>query len=314
MENSFCLIKNKNRLWTLFKTCFLISACTFGGGMVIISLLQKKFVEELGWIDQNEVMDLTAIAQSCPGVMSVNTSIMIGYRICGPLGAVITALGTVMPPMIILSLISLFYTQFRSNPAVSVILKGMQAGVAAVMMNVSITMTSGVITGASILTWIMLIGAAAAVLILDADIISIAKMTPGPLGINIASFVGTRTAGVAGTLIATLSYILPALVIVLILSWFYDRYRSLEGVQGVLSGLRPAVVAMIIAAAVQLVGTAWWDGLSHLALENTNWTAVVLSLVLLILLQKKKLGPIQAILASGAVGGAVYWFLPQLLP
>ena len=146
------------------------------------------------------------------------------------------------------------------------------------------------------------------------DIISIAEMTPGPLGTNIASFVGTRTAGVAGTLIATLSYILPALVIVLILSWFYDRYRSLEGVQGVLSGLRPAVVAMIIAAAVQLVGTAWWDGLSHLALENTNWTAVVLSLVLLILLQKKKLGPIQAILASGAVGGAVYWFLPQLLP
>ena len=146
------------------------------------------------------------------------------------------------------------------------------------------------------------------------DIISIAEMTPGPLGINIASFVGTRTAGVAGTLIATLSYILPALVIVLILSWFYDRYRSLEGVQGVLSGLLPAVVAMIIAAAVQLVGTAWWDGLSHLALENTNWTAVVLSLVLLILLQKKKLGPIQAILASGAAGGAVYWFLPQLLP
>ena len=146
------------------------------------------------------------------------------------------------------------------------------------------------------------------------DIISIAEMTPGPLGINIASFVGTRTAGVAGTLIATLSYILPALVIVLILSWFYDRYRSLEGVQGVLSGLRPAVVAMIIAAAVQLVSTAWWDGLSHLALENTNWTAVVLSLVLLILLQKKKLGPIQAILASGAAGGAVYWFLPQLLP
>ena len=141
--------------------------------MVIISLLQKKFVEELGWIDQNEVMDLTAIAQSCPGVMSVNTSIMIGYRICGPLGAVITALGTVMPPMIILSLISLFYAQFRSNPAVSVILKGMQAGVAAVMMNVSVTMTSGVITGASIFTWIMLIGAAAAVLILDADIIAV---------------------------------------------------------------------------------------------------------------------------------------------
>ena len=63
-------------LWILFKTCFVISACTFGGGMVIISMLQKKFVEELKWIGQEEVMDLVAIAQSCPGVMAVNTSII----------------------------------------------------------------------------------------------------------------------------------------------------------------------------------------------------------------------------------------------
>lgn len=171
METSVKLVKNTNRLWTLFKTCFMISACTFGGGMVIISLLQKKFVEELGWVDQNEVMDLTAIAQSCPGVMSVNTSIMIGYRVCGPLGAVFTAVGTVLPPMIILSVISVFYTQFRSNPVVSVVLQGMQAGVAAVMMNVSVTMTENVISGASLFTWIMLIAAVAAVLLFDADII-----------------------------------------------------------------------------------------------------------------------------------------------
>ena len=173
MENSFCLIKNKNRLWTLFKTCFLISACTFGGGMVIISLLQKKFVEELGWIDQNEVMDLTAIAQSCPGVMSVNTSIMIGYRICGPLGAVITALGTVMPPMIILSLISLFYTQFRSNPAVSVILKGMQAGVAAVICDVVLSMGAGVVKGKKVLPCLIMAGAFIAAYFLDVSVILI---------------------------------------------------------------------------------------------------------------------------------------------
>ena len=171
MESSIKLVKNKNRLWTLFRTCFVISACTFGGGMVIISLLQKKFVEELGWIDQDEVMDLTAIAQSCPGVMAVNTSIMIGYRVCGPLGAVFTAVGTVLPPMIILSIISVFYVQFRSNPVVSVVLRGMQAGVAAVMMNVSVTMTKNVVSGASWLTWIMLAGAAAVVLILNVDII-----------------------------------------------------------------------------------------------------------------------------------------------
>ena len=76
-----------------------------------------------------------------------------------------------LPPMIILSVISLFYTQFRSNPVVSVVLRGMQAGVAAVMLNVSVTMTQSVVTGASRLTWIMLIAAAVAVLVFDADII-----------------------------------------------------------------------------------------------------------------------------------------------
>lgn len=141
------------------------------------------------------------------------------------------------------------------------------------------------------------------------DIISIAEMTPGPLGINIASFVGTRTAGIPGTLTATFSYILPAMVIVLILSWFYDKYRSLEGVQGVLKGLRPAVVAMIIAAAVRLAGTAWWNGPSEISLAGTNWTALLLSLVLFLLLQKKKLGPIKAILSSGIIGGLLYWIL-----
>ena len=145
METSIRLVKNKGRLWTLFKTCFIISACTFGGGMVIISLLQKKFVEELGWIDQDEVMDLTAIAQSCPGVMAVNTSIMIGYRICGPLGAVITAVGTVLPPMIILSVISLFYTQFRSNRIIAIALQVMRAGVAAVIFDVVINLAKNVI-------------------------------------------------------------------------------------------------------------------------------------------------------------------------
>ena len=93
-------------LWILFKTCFVISACTFGGGMVIISMLQKKFVEELKWIGQEEVMDLVAIAQSCPGVMAVNTSIIIGYRIAGVAGSLITVGGTILPPMIILTIVS----------------------------------------------------------------------------------------------------------------------------------------------------------------------------------------------------------------
>ena len=141
--------------------------------MVIISLLQKKFVEELGWIDQDEVMDLTAIAQSCPGVMAVNTSIMIGYRICGPLGAVITAVGTVLPPMIILSVISLFYTQFRSNPVVSVVLRGMQAGVAAVICDVVVSMGWNVLKLRRVLPVIMLVGAFVASCFFDWNVVLI---------------------------------------------------------------------------------------------------------------------------------------------
>ena len=119
MENT---ISDKSRLWTLFKTCFIISACTFGGGMVIISMLQKKFVEELHWISQDEVMDLVAIAQSCPGVMAVNTSIIIGYHIAGVAGALLTVTGTILPPMIILTIVSMFYVQFRSNPVIALLL------------------------------------------------------------------------------------------------------------------------------------------------------------------------------------------------
>lgn len=138
------------------------------------------------------------------------------------------------------------------------------------------------------------------------DIISIAEMTPGPLGINIASFVGTKIAGIAGTLTATVAYVLPALVLMLLLACVYDSCRDLSGMQGVLKGLRPAVVAMILAAAVKLVGTAWWGGLSNISLQGTNWVAGFLTLGMLALLQKKKIGPVSAILGSGVIGAAVY--------
>lgn len=156
---------------TLFKETFIISATTFGGGAVIISMLQKAFVERLKWIDEDEMMDLIAIAQSCPGVMAVNSSIIIGYRIAGVPGALLTVLGTVTPPMIILTIISMFYVQFRSNRIVALVLKGMQAGVIAVLMSVSISMTSNVLKEKSILNYILLASACIAVIGFGVDVI-----------------------------------------------------------------------------------------------------------------------------------------------
>lgn len=138
------------------------------------------------------------------------------------------------------------------------------------------------------------------------DIISIAEMTPGPLGINIASFVGTRVAGIPGTLSATLAYVMPSLVIVMVLARFYYKYRNLDGVKGVLNGLHPAIVAMVLAAAIKIVGNAWWGGMDQVNLADSNWTAVILTLIFLFLLQKKKAGPVQSILFCGVIGAVIY--------
>src|SRR5450756_690699 len=101
--------KNLKFYWKLFTSTFSLSAFTFGGGFVIIPLMRKKFVNELHWIEEIEMLDMTAIAQSSPGAIAVNASILVGYRLAGVFGALVTVFGTVLPPLIILSVISLFY-------------------------------------------------------------------------------------------------------------------------------------------------------------------------------------------------------------
>lgn len=130
---------------TLFFSTLQISAFTFGGGFVIIPMLRSKFVNSLNWIEDDEMLDLIAIAQSTPGAIAVNASVLIGYRIAGIKGAITTIFGTVLPPLVILSVISVFYAAFRDNTVVGYVLKGMQAGVAAVIIDVVITMAHNVI-------------------------------------------------------------------------------------------------------------------------------------------------------------------------
>lgn len=117
-----------------------ISAFTFGGGFVIISLMKKKFVEDLKWLTEDEVLDLAAIAQSAPGALAVNASIIFGYRIKKLPGALISVLGTIIPPVVIISVISVFYEQFRENKIIALALQVMRAGVAAVIFDVVITL------------------------------------------------------------------------------------------------------------------------------------------------------------------------------
>ncbi len=129
----------------LFWETFSLSAFTFGGGFVIIPLMKKKMVDELHWLEEEEMLNLAAIAQSSPGAVAVNAAILVGYRLAGVPGALVSILGTVLPPLLILSVISFFYEAFRDNAVVGAVLKGMQAGIAAVICDVVINMSTKVV-------------------------------------------------------------------------------------------------------------------------------------------------------------------------
>ena len=159
--------KDYSKLWTLFKSMFVLSACTFGGGFVIVSLMKKRYVEELKWLDEDERLDVTAITQSCPGPLPVNASVIIGYRMAGVVGSLTAILGTIIPPMVIISIISLFYNQFRTNPYIATALQVMRAGVAAVIFDVVINLAGNVLKTKRILYIAMMVIAFVATYFLD---------------------------------------------------------------------------------------------------------------------------------------------------
>jgi chromate transporter len=163
----------------LFLSTLYLSTFTFGGGYVIVSLMRKKFVDDYHWIDEKEMMDLTAIAQSAPGSIAVNASILIGYRVAGIPGALLTILGTILPPLLILSVISLFYQAFERNTVVSAALKGMQAGVSAVIFDVVISMGTDVVKEKNLLSVLLMIGVFVASYFFNVNIILIIVVCAG---------------------------------------------------------------------------------------------------------------------------------------
>ena len=127
-------------LMKLFSVCFMLSALTIGGGYVIIGLLQRRVVEDLKWISKDEMLDIVAIAQASPGAIAVNAVNLVGWKLRGVVGAAVAVLGSLIPPVIIIIIVGMLYLAFRDLPIVANILKGMSPGVAAVILDVVITM------------------------------------------------------------------------------------------------------------------------------------------------------------------------------
>ena len=105
----------KKVLFHLFISTLYLSAFTFGGGYVIVSLLKKKFVDEYHWIENDEMLDLVAIAQSAPGAIAVNGAIVVGYKLAGIIGAFVAVIGAIIPPFVIITILAMCYQAFRDN-------------------------------------------------------------------------------------------------------------------------------------------------------------------------------------------------------
>lgn len=132
-------------LFQIFISTLYLSAFTFGGGYVIVTLMKKKFVDQYHWIEEKEMLDLIAIAESAPGAIAVNGAVVVGYKLAGAAGVVTAVVATILPPFVILSLISVFYDVFRENVLINQMLTGMQAGVGAVIASVTYDMAVGVV-------------------------------------------------------------------------------------------------------------------------------------------------------------------------
>lgn len=158
-------MENKQRApyGKLFGSMFLISACTFGGGFVIVSLMKKKFVDEYKWLTQEQMLDMTAIAQSSPGAIAVNAALQVGFLIGGAAAAAVAVAATILPPLLLISILSFLYAAVRDSAVIATLLQGMQLGVGAVLLDVTCSLGKPVLKSRSVL----LIGVMAAAFILS---------------------------------------------------------------------------------------------------------------------------------------------------
>lgn len=133
------------------------------------------------------------------------------------------------------------------------------------------------------------------------DLITISQMTPGPIAVNSATFVGINIAGIPGAIVATIGCILPSCIIVTLLAKLYLKYRTMDLLQGVLNALRPAVVALIASAGVSILLTAFWGSEGRIVPGETNWVLAAIFGLSFLLLYKAKMNPILVMVLAGVM-------------
>ena len=147
-----------------------LSCFTLGGGYVMVPMMKSRFTDKLGWLPEEDILELTALGQSAPGALVVNSALLVGYRIAGLPGALCSLVATALPPLIILSVVYYIYDVIRSNAYVSAALRGMQAGVAAVIADVVCTMAAPYLRRDHLASCILMIAAFCAAWFFDVNV------------------------------------------------------------------------------------------------------------------------------------------------
>ena len=159
--------------WTLFKATFLVSAFTVGGGFIIIPLLKAKYVDEYHWITAKDALDMVSVAQSMPGVIAANCAIILGYRRAGVLGTLVALVATILPPLITLSIVSYCYDYFVQSEIVRMILRCMQCGATALIVNVAIDLLVKQVKKILVLPMLIIVGTIVGSIVFDINILEL---------------------------------------------------------------------------------------------------------------------------------------------
>jgi chromate transporter len=148
---------NVKKLIKLFCTSLTISALAFGGGFVVLSLQNKTYVQKLKWVTEQEMIDLSSLAQASPGAIAVNVALLIGYKMAGIIGAILTVIASIIPPFLIITALYYFFDAVSEYVVMQKIIFGMQAGVSGVLISLAIDSIKGATKGAGTFGTIILI-------------------------------------------------------------------------------------------------------------------------------------------------------------
>ena len=325
-------------LSALFRSFFKIGLFTFGGGYAMIPLIEAEIINRRGWLARDEFMELLTLAQSSPGPIAINTSVFIGYKTRGVAGAAAAVCGAVLPSFICILVITIFFAQVRHNVVVDAAFKGMRPAVVALIVVPTIALARGmhpaliVVAVATALAvwwfglspiWLIAAGAAAGILWTVklvqhawmsnaefADIVAVSQMTPGPIAINSATYVGYTVGcqagtgcwcGILGSVIATFAVCLPSLTVMLLLTRFFLKLKGNRYIEGAMTGMKPVVIGMIAAAALLLIFPKTDEGASFI--DGWSWLLFGICFAGSV----RKLNPILLILFSAVAGIAIYY-------